>query len=119
MSPAALVPRLRAIVDTAAPDSPAPPGAPLAAAPHTNGATHGAANADGAAPQAARVEQAGMKIGDDSVRVRVQKLDALMNLSGEMVITKMQHGAITSRFTALQEVERGRGRRLGALREMV
>ena len=62
-----------------------------------------------------RPELAGLNIGDDSVRVRVQKLDTLMHLSGEMVITKMQHQLIVDHMQLLLGLERHRSSQLTEL----
>jgi two-component system chemotaxis sensor kinase CheA len=67
----------------------------------------------------ARPDMPTLKLGEDTVRVRVQKLDMLMHLSGEMIITKMQHQAIVDRIQALLELERSRARRLATLTDMV
>ncbi len=56
---------------------------------------------------------------DDSIRVPIRKLDTLMHLSGEMVITKMQHRSIDERIATLLERERNRGRHLTDLTERV
>ncbi len=60
-----------------------------------------------------------MRWADDSIRVPIRKLDTLMHLSGEMVITKMQHRSIDDRIHALLERERNRSRHLADLAERV
>jgi two-component system chemotaxis sensor kinase CheA len=47
--------------------------------------------------------------------VQVQKLDTLMNLSGEMVISKMQNEAMLERLRAILELGRRQGRGLAGL----
>ncbi|HUS13565.1 MAG TPA: hybrid sensor histidine kinase/response regulator [Chloroflexia bacterium] len=66
-----------------------------------------------------RGDAPGMKLGEDSVRVRVQKLDTLMALSGEMIITKMQYKAIDDRIHGVMELERTRARYLADLTERI
>jgi two-component system chemotaxis sensor kinase CheA len=138
MNPDQLVARLKAIADSAAPaakEAPAP--APLPVAPSVAGASNGTTaaldHAEAAPPvapyeagpasrgeaHAARADLTGFKPGEDSIRVRVQKLDTLMNLSGEMVITKMQHEAIAAQIRTLLELERNRARFLADMRERV
>ena len=56
---------------------------------------------------------------EDTVRVQVQKLDTLMNLSGEMIISKMQNEAIADRLQAMLEASRALGRTLGALNDTI
>ena len=52
---------------------------------------------------------------EDTVRVQVQKLDTLMNLSGEMVISKMQNEAILERLRNVLDLGRRQGRALSTL----
>ena len=59
------------------------------------------------------------RVGDNTVRVPVQKLDTLMNLSGAMIITRMQHRTITERVNSLLEMERNRTRHLAGLSNTV
>ncbi len=138
MNPDQLVARLKAIADGAAPAG--APSASKEASPALppalsmgNGTTAALDHAE-AAPSvtaiemgsvgrgdahAARPDLSGFKPGEDSVRVRVQKLDSLMNLSGEMVITKMQHEAIAAHIRTLLELERNRARFLADMRDRV
>ena len=60
-----------------------------------------------------------LRWADDSIRVPIRKLDTLMHLSGEMVITKMQHRSIDERIHTLLERERNRSRHLADLAERV
>lgn len=56
---------------------------------------------------------------EDTVRVQVQKLDTLMNLSGEMVISKMQNEAIAERLQAMLDLGRALGRTLSTLSDAI
>jgi len=60
-----------------------------------------------------------LRWADDSIRVPIRKLDTLLHLSGEMVITKMQHRSIDDRIHALLERERNRSRHLADLADRV
>ncbi|HMA36341.1 MAG TPA: hybrid sensor histidine kinase/response regulator [Chloroflexia bacterium] len=66
-----------------------------------------------------RPDLSAMQRNDDNVTVPVRKLDTLMNLSGEMIITKMQHQTIDDRLRSLLELERNRGRHLAGLVDKV
>ena len=117
-----LVARLHALVPT---DGPAP--GTGAGSPARNGQENGHAPAapgqeitpalpaanggGGTAPAGSFLE--------DTVRVQVQKLDTLMNLSGEMIISKMQNEAIADRLQAMLEASRALGRTLGALNDTI
>jgi two-component system chemotaxis sensor kinase CheA len=117
-----LVARLHALVP---PDGPTPGGADPG--PAKNGQENGHAPAEASrevtpAPPAATMGGGTAPPGsflEDTVRVQVQKLDTLMNLSGEMIISKMQNEAIADRLQAMLEASRALGRTLGALNDTI
>ncbi len=122
-----LVVRLHALVPPGADGTPAPASLPAPPqgepTPGKNGHENGHTSADpGMELTPTPATAGGGSTGgflEDTVRVQVQKLDTLMNLSGEMVISKMQNEAIGERLQAILEMSRTMGRTLGALNESI
>ena len=78
---------------------------------------------DGAEPEASPTANVGATIAappaDDRVRVSIERLDGLMQLAGEMVISKMQSERAIEEVQALRNMLRRRQRQAVAFRERV
>ncbi len=80
-------------------------------------------SSDGGGPEASPSANVGLIVAaqpaDDRVRVSIERLDGLMQLAGEMVISKMQSERAIEEMQALRNVLRRRHRQAVALRERV